>query len=337
MNKKPIYTEASEIGNLAVTYCQKLFEENHWIFHRADGTTDFGIDSEVEIVDANQVTGKIFKCQIKGTESIEWSNNLHTVSVKVSTWNYWKSLNLPVIALLVDISNKDIYWGFPLASIPEEGADTVSLRFVRENNLNLKESFSILKNIIETWLENFPDKNILRVVPFFYELYNNELKSMVDSGNPWVEIVEDLDFKTRLFYNHVLELRLSVGLTNEKIIPLEDWYIRNSGMWEGTYFLYHAIFSELMKYISPYYEEAMGQILKRIKTVEGNFENNEIINYFKLHPLFKDDRKKNVTIHFVHPLEKSNEFHARIEDELKKINALKISWFSRKNNYKQFQ
>jgi len=323
MNKKPIYSDTTKIGNLAVTYCQALFEEQGWLFRRADGTNDYGIDAEIEIADSNEVTGKIFKCQIKGTESINWNKNLFSVSVKTTTWNNWKSINLPTIAFLVDLSTKDIIWGLPLASIPREDSEHVSIKFSKENNAC--ESFSELREIVNGWLEHFPKQNILREVPYFNQLYKDELKSTIDWGDPWTGIGEELDFKTRFFYNHTLELRLSVGLTNQGIFPLDFWYIRNDGVWSSPYELFHGTFSEIMKYISPYYDEAIEKLFKRIRKVKPSFENNEIVNYFKLDPLF-EKAPQNVVVVVPHRWSKDKKFHTLIEDELKKINALKVSW-----------
>ena len=324
MKELPQYEDINKTGNLAVTYIQSFFEEQGWIFRRADGSTDFGVDAEIEIVDKNSVTGKLFKCQIKGTEVIDWKKDSVLIQVKATTWRNWKEINIPVIAFLANVLTKEIFWTLPLAVEPKNSADTVSLHFVKENNL--KTEFYQFRAIIKTWLEAFPKKNILREVPLFHKMYI-ELEASIDWGDPWCEIDEEMNSQARIFYNHVLELRLSTGLTNEKIFPFEFWLIRNQGLWDDVT-LYHGTFSELMKYIKDFYLEAFSILTQRVKNVDLSFENNEIINYFQtLERKTNSNEYPQYSGHsFWHPLANDLNFHKLIEKALEQKGVLKFKW-----------
>jgi len=326
-DKLPKILDTDKIGNLAVTYIQTIIEEKGWLFRRADGTTDFGIDAEIEITDKNLVTGKIFKCQIKGTSNIDFENGYCIVQVNSSTWNNWKEINLPIIALLCNVTDKKIYWSLPLAYEPKRSANSVALKFHKENLLN--KNFEEFKTIIDTWLETFPKQNILREIPFFHNLFKNDLEGLIDWGDPWCDIGEDYNMKVRVFYSHVLEFRASLGLRNDKIIPFDYWLIRNQGVWDEPMQLYHGTVSELLAYIKYYYEEALDKLKTRLEKVEASFENNELMNYFRLGYTMSEN--SNVSIVCFHPLGNKKEFHDLIESKLKEIGYdLRFKWKNKK-------
>src|ERR1035438_5903705 len=98
--KLPETPDTDATGDLAVTMCQLAFEKRKWKFRRQEGRSDFGIDAEIEIVEKNLVTGQLLKGQVKGQGETHWEMNGYVlVPVAVSTYNLWKSLPLPIIAL----------------------------------------------------------------------------------------------------------------------------------------------------------------------------------------------------------------------------------------------
>src|SRR5689334_4807920 len=69
---------------------------------------DYGIDFEIEVVDAGSVTGRYFKAQVKAADKIQIRkrDNVPTVGgIKESTLNYWCALSRKthVIAYAVDL------------------------------------------------------------------------------------------------------------------------------------------------------------------------------------------------------------------------------------------
>lgn len=328
--KLPKSIQTDQTADLGVTISQKYFEKIGWKFRRQDGKNDFGVDSEVEICDKKFVTGKLLKCQIKGSKTITWENSTAFVQVKVSTYNLWKSINLPVIALLVDVNNENIYWCIPQTFVPKKEASTISLRFYQENIL--AETIDLLRSLIESWNYAFSDENIRREVPYYYQLFK-ELVEMIDWGDAWMMIIEEDDFKTRIFYKHVLQLRLSVGLLNDEIPRIDDWYIRSLAIWEDNPYLFHGVFSELMSYIKPFYEEAFKKLKKRVKNVELTFENSELISFFEDESAFEEGSDQTPNIGLTTYLDQrfsDNKFHSRFEEMLKNKNSLKYSYFNKK-------
>lgn len=319
MENKPEYTDDSKTGNLAVSYIQTYFEEFGWIFRRLDGTNDFGIDAEIEIVDKNKVTGKLIKCQIKGTGSIDFDNGEHALSIKSTTWNNWKAINIPVVCLLCNVKTKNIYWTLPLRFEPKKDAASVSLKFLPHDNF--VGNFNQFTAIIKTWINAFPKHNILLELPFFHNMYVEVLEPLIDWGDPWCGIGDETFLQVRVFYSHVLELRSSVGLTNEKIVPYELWLIRNQGMWDEVTDLYHGTFSELMSYIGHYYKEAVSKLQQRLNAIEPGFEHNDILHYFKSSSL----RDEHVIYHY-HPYGDEPKFHQYIEAKLKEVGYSKFKW-----------
>lgn len=319
-NKLPEIGDEKQTGNLAVSYIGTLFEENGWIFRRADGTTDFGIDAEVEIVDNNLVTGKMFKCQIKGTKLTDFSKGAELVQVKVSTWNNWKNVNMPVIALLCDIVTKKIFWSLPLAFEPQKNATSVGLKFEASNCLT--ESFSEFNGMIKTWHDSFPKNNILLEVPYYHNMFVNELELLIDWGDPWCAVDKELNMKSRIFYAHVLELRASIGLRNDNVIPFHYWLIRNEGIWGDSLHFYYGTISELLTYLKFSYEEAIQKLKSRLEKIELSFETNELVNYFKLHPFLKSRTVQQVV--FSNRLAKSEKFHKMIESNMDRLGYKKL-------------
>lgn len=82
------------VGDQAVDKFKSLFRG--WIV-RETPNADYGVDAEVEVVDdTDQVTGISFKAQVKGTNP-QSGRPSKSVRVKVSTLNYWRSQDVPVL------------------------------------------------------------------------------------------------------------------------------------------------------------------------------------------------------------------------------------------------
>ena len=95
------------VGDQAFQQFKRVLPKN-WIVRTAYG--DYGIDCEVEIVDADgSVTGALLKCQIKGTERLS-NIRKKSVKVKTSTVQYWLALPVPVILILVVYPKGNVFW-----------------------------------------------------------------------------------------------------------------------------------------------------------------------------------------------------------------------------------
>jgi hypothetical protein len=275
----PKTPDTDKTGDLAVSLCQVSFEKRNCKFRRQDGRNDFGIDAEIEIVEKNSVTGRILKAQIKGDAEIDWARNGYVlVPVSVSTYNLWKALPVPVIALLCDIKREAIYWSLPLARVPKKSADSISLRFERDQSL--KTSFDLLMSFLRSWFQAFSQENILREVPYFYGVFNH-LSELVGWGDPWSMLAEEDDSQCRLFYNHVIQLRLRLGLSCAELPALDEWYIRSEATWGDAPQLFYGTFDEFFLYTKPFYKEVFELLRNRVANANSYFENQELRNLFE--------------------------------------------------------
>jgi hypothetical protein len=310
----PQTPDTDKTGDLAVSLCQVAFEKRDCKFRRQDGRSDFGIDAEIEIVEKNCVTGRILKAQVKGQEKTKWSEsgNVH-IPVSVTTYNLWKALPVPIIALLCDIETESIYWSLPLAWVPKQSADTISLRFDKDQSI--EKSFDLLMSFLKSWFSAFSQENILREVPYFHTVYT-ELGETVGWGDPWSMLDDETDTKCRLFYNHLIQLRLRLGLSCADIPAIDDWYIRSAATWKDTGQLYSGTFSELLPTVQPYYEEAIALLRKRVHKAQSVYENQELRNMFARldgHP----------SVRYLDPRINSLEFARDFDERLRKLGLLR--------------
>ena len=315
----PRALDTDKTANLAVTYVQAAFERQRWLFRRQEGRNDFGIDAEIEIVEKNLVTGRIFKGQIKGQASTEWNNGTTSVPVSVSTYNLWKATPVPVIALLCDVDTKGVYWSLPISQVPRAGAKSISLRF--EEQQSLESSFDVLEKLLQSWFTAFSE-NILREVPHFHRIFLH-LREGAGFGDPWSMLPDDVDGECRLFYHHLIELRLRMGLSCAHLPAIDEWYLRSTAIWGDDHALFWGTFDELMSYIEPDYEEALRELRRRTAHVEPRFENQELVAFLtKLSG--HDDGRMTVSYAYMDPRMHDPSFARRFDEMLRVRGALKF-------------
>jgi hypothetical protein len=229
-----------------------------------------------------------------------------------------------VVAFLVDLSTDDAFWTPPHLHSKAAGSKLAKMRFNRGNRL--ADTAAGLKAMAESWHANFSPTNILSEVPHLHPLFAR-LSEMIDCGDKLMPIGDEDNSSVKQIYRHVVQLRLVLGLPVMEIIPLDDWYIRNAALCENELVLCHSVFSELMRYLKTYYEEAIDRLKKRLQMVEARFENRDVINYFRLGPLgaapanviwiqLPDDRS-----HFVARLSRQDGGEDRQTDEARGVNT----------------
>ncbi len=317
MEQLPRIEDTAQTGIRAVTRTQTIIEDHKWLFRRQDGQTDFGVDVEIEMVEKNLVTGRIFKGQVKGQEEIEWKNGKTSVQVKVTTYNLWKNMPLPVIAFLCDVKTRRVYWNLPISQTPRHDADSIYLKF--EEQQSIPETFDVLEKLLQTWFRTFTG-NILREVPYFHGVFTR-LEELAGWGDPWSMLDEDDDGKCRLFYHHLMELRLSLGLPCEHLPSIDEWYLRSSIFWHDDGALFYGTFEELFNYIKPDYEEAIQALRKRVKHVERRFENQEIITFFA--NIDKEPGATRTSYTYMDKRASSSRFAQTFDEKLENRNVLK--------------
>ena len=316
----PKTLDTDRIGNLAVTYTQAAFEKHGWLFRRQEGRTDFGIDAEIEIVESNLVTGRIFKGQIKGQMNLKWTTGITSIPVSVSTYNLWKGTPVPVVALLCDVKSKAVYWSLPISQVPSPNAASISLRF--EEAQSLKNNWDVLEKVLQSWFTTFAE-NILREVPAFHRIFLH-LREGIGFGDPWSMLPDDVDDECRLFYHHVIELRLRMGLSCAHLPSIDEWYLRSTAVWGDERRLFWGTFDELMTYVTPDYEEAIQELRRRTANVEPRFENQELL-HFLARLDGRDDPRGYVSYVLMDRRMRDQSFAEVFDERLRKRGALKFA------------
>jgi hypothetical protein len=318
----PKSSKTNQTARHGVTILQERLEREGWVFRRQDGDSDFGIDGEIEIVDRNRVTGRLVKCQVKASAGIEFKDGETSVPVRVSTYNLWRDTPLPTILFHVDTKTNAIYWTPALAHHPKPGAQSLSIRF--EESSKLGAGLGTLRAYLDSWFAARGGGAILHEIPTFDRMYRKLLEA-VDGYDDWTEMNEEDDHAFRLFYGHVLRLRLEVGLSNAELPTFDDWHMRNEGIWENVYPLLWGTFNEAMKIIGPAYEEALNRTVARLADAELTVENQILWSFIEQAkqgggPQYgmSDERARDAR------------FHARIEAKLKAAGALKYQFSDRK-------
>src|SRR6185437_13356590 len=103
---------AAKVASAAVTHTQLAVEDElGWLF-RAQPTEDYGIDAHAEVVDGEEVRGRLLGLQIKGGESWfrhrgpgGWWFRCDTAHVR-----YWLGQPMPVAVVLYRPGTGRCYW-----------------------------------------------------------------------------------------------------------------------------------------------------------------------------------------------------------------------------------
>jgi hypothetical protein len=137
MTKLPKRTKSQKIGVSAADLLSSVFAEFCNVIP-VPQDRDLGIDFICEIMQGEHPTGKLFNIQCKGKEEAKVESNLITVSIKVTTLNYWLLQPNPTFLIIVDCQNSLFYWSFPqyfLSSFNKkwQGQQTVSIPVPIEN------------------------------------------------------------------------------------------------------------------------------------------------------------------------------------------------------------
>jgi len=103
--------ESRKIEQKAVGLVEQRFNEANWQVNRF--YRDFGIDLHVkifELTEQRQATPWEFYAQVKGTAHPRIKNNTVLFSIDVDHLRLWSQVNLPVLFVLCDVTNKSAYW-----------------------------------------------------------------------------------------------------------------------------------------------------------------------------------------------------------------------------------
>jgi len=126
----------------------RLLLPKGWIYRSKP--SDYGIDGEVELTSAEgRLTGRLFYVQLKGTDTISLGEALK-IRLKISTVNYFRALDLPVLLVRYHAPTTKIYvrWFESVSSsLPEAGQDTVSIKLSEEDEFTSTRSATIANEL----------------------------------------------------------------------------------------------------------------------------------------------------------------------------------------------
>jgi tetratricopeptide (TPR) repeat protein len=147
MPEMPGRPDEHVLGDRAVDAFRSLLP-TRWIYRPK--TPDYGIDGEVELVSCQeQLTGRLFYVQSKGTETDSLDDALR-VRLKVSTANYYRALDLPVLIVRYHAPTNRVYvkWFDSVSpSVPQAGKDTFTLKLSQEDEFNPDRSAKIAQEL----------------------------------------------------------------------------------------------------------------------------------------------------------------------------------------------
>ena len=132
---------------------------NQWVV-REKGS-DYGIDTEVEIFDeCGSATGLVFLVQLKGSDDSA-AKDKPKARLEVSTFNYWRSLDLPVLLVKYYARAKTVY---------ARWADTFDTHYLKDS----QKTFQIPFFESDRW-QHSTNAKLKRDVELFRQLRSGRL------------------------------------------------------------------------------------------------------------------------------------------------------------------
>ncbi|CAA0256186.1 DUF4365 domain-containing protein [Tenacibaculum maritimum] len=181
-----------------------------WIF-REQTISDVGIDAIIEQVDDGYPTGKLIAVQIKsGKGNFHLSDKKITHYVSNIHYNYWLSLNIPIILIAYFPESDEIYWN----EISESTLKRTKKKWKIEIPKTKKFNENSEKKLIQL-LSTKPQENII------FELYKGSPKSKTIFDI--AERVECLSESTKSIYKIVEIISEMRECTNEYNLKLNEF------------------------------------------------------------------------------------------------------------------
>ena len=142
-------TERIGVHKFALT----ILKDFNWL-EREQPISDHGIDFQVEIVEDEKATGMLYAIQIKSGKSYFKESNETTIVFRGEKkhLSYWIDYSLPVILVLYDPEDNNLYWNFVTKENTKETKKAWKIEIPKTNVLSKEskheiESFYINTNI----------------------------------------------------------------------------------------------------------------------------------------------------------------------------------------------
>src|SRR6056297_1843850 len=130
-------TERIGIHKVALCFLEKF----GWI-EREQYVADYGIDTQIEIVERGKPTGLLYCIQVKaGTSYLKYGGEetiVHYTDEKHV--KYWLNHSLPVLLIIYDPESETKYWGFVTRNNVAQTEKGWKVNVPKENKLDNEES-----------------------------------------------------------------------------------------------------------------------------------------------------------------------------------------------------
>jgi Domain of unknown function (DUF4365) len=224
MAELPRDTESQQIGRLAAAEFKAWCARHHVFFRQVAEDEDFGVDGELEI-GGSQVSGLLVKAQVKGSNDPGFSAHGRLKwAVKPSTMRYWAALPLNVVGVLVNTSDRRMYWTQPS---PVFDAVSAHLLFTEDRRFDDDPGafLDLLRQLAKAPAASSVLDQVERYLDVYVYLRFDAIPGDYDLGTE-VGRVEVLLLES--LYEHVMGLRTLVGLVGKRPVSLVPWRERNA-------------------------------------------------------------------------------------------------------------
>ncbi len=220
-----------------------------WVARQEQQDTDYGIDLEVELASA-QVTGRLFKAQVKGHASIRWTAaGSFSQAVRPETIAYWRALPLPVVLLIVDLQLKTTHWAPGVAP-----SDVTSIAVSRSSMLP-KDAPSLAAYVTD-WLDDRSNRSVIYSLPLLEAMWQKlEPDTLYDED---MEIDEEHAAMLPYVYRQVGMARRALGLS-ASMLPWAMWPARARLVFPNARGITWGIHDEMLDYMRPLVQELLTQ------------------------------------------------------------------------------
>lgn len=270
----PIDSENQRTGRKAAAIVAAFLEQLDLVVRSEAQETDFGSDLELELHDGPSVSGRVVKCQVKGTAGPAFARSAtRHASIKASTQNYWASLPVNVICILCDVSDSSLYWQPTSSTLVT--TEYTSVRFTKAMRFD-DDAQGFLEAVAR--LARTPTSSqILSLVPACLDVYT-ELAGWGEAAyDRGFEAPPEVDGPVRLFYDHLERLCIYTGI-DALPVPWKLWERRNSIIQDsldsaGAGSLDGNLASEVLQYVRVFYERALCRVAECVNA-EDVIESN---------------------------------------------------------------
>lgn len=246
-----------------------------WIM-REQATSDYGIDVEIELAD-ERVKGILCKGQVRSKTPIQWrTDDTYREPVGSNKLLYWKVLPLPVVLFLVDNEKNEAFWEPVESSAPAvtSFSDDVIVSKVRK----LPDTSEDLERYIRSYVHYSTARRALYRLPGTMRRLQQRLESL--DYDCFMALEDDVYSETQEFFDEVLSLRESVGLSNTKIVPWLVWSERSQAIFGDSGKLHWGVHDEMVIYLKTLVEEAVEQAKEILSKEDPTAENAAVKSYF---------------------------------------------------------